>query len=92
MRQLIAVLVALVLSACSYDPYHYYYSCTDLSGKKVPTIYVHNDVLTNYAGMRWKLKWENDQAWGYDDYIIIEKGTHNIRGYSCTVEKTLFKK
>ena len=91
MRQLIAVLVLLVLSACSYDPYHYYYSCTDRSGKKIQTIYVHNDVL-NYLGYNWSLKWESDKAWGYDTTLIIDKDTHNISGWICTVEKTLFKK
>ena len=28
MNRLIAVVMALVLSACSYDPYHYYYYCS----------------------------------------------------------------
>ena len=108
MNRLIAVVIALVLSACSYDPYHYYYKCTSTSPTRlstttnIPAIYLHNNVIKVY-GKEHRLISEDDQHWVYstgnsigrDDGhgpFFIEKGTNRINGWDCTVEKTLFKK
>ena len=97
MNRLIIVVIALVLSACSYDPYHYYYKCPN-----TPLIHVHNDVLKlrQQEYTFWK-ELEDDRFWVYhaEDIgtIYMEKGTNRITDgtlslMDCTVEKTLFKK
>tara|TARA_B100000965_G_scaffold101898_1_gene83673 strand:- start:621 stop:1034 length:414 start_codon:yes stop_codon:yes gene_type:complete len=67
MNRLIAVVIALVLSACSYDPYHYYAYCNsgdktkttyrdgrlvDREVRNVPATYFHNGVLHNLNNRR----------------------------------------
>ena len=67
MNRLIAVVIALVLSACSYDPYHYYAFCNsgdnfkytyrygievDRERRNVPATYFHNGVLHNLNNRR----------------------------------------
>ena len=105
MRQLIAVLIAVLLSACSYDPYHYYYSCTDEIGRYVDPIYIHNNVL-KYGDYKFSLESESDVFlkfrlyYGRGPFLQIEKGTNRINygtytireTFNCTLEKTLFKK
>ncbi len=88
----------------SYDPYHYYYKCTDESESIIPVIYVHNNVL-KWSGTSYSYKGENDFYWIYDfgpsplsSTFQIEKGTNRIKSplplgtWNCTLEKTLFKK
>ena len=67
MNRLIAVVIALVLSACSYDPYHYYAYCksddnfkytyrygieVDRERRNVPATYFHNGVMRNLNNYR----------------------------------------
>ena len=80
MRQLIAVLVALVLSACSFQvPYHYYYACTNTENRydyvnetyyqttrNIPVIYVHKNRLET-QNTEFKFTREDDQYWWYDN-------------------------
>ena len=105
MRQLIAVLVALVLSACSYDPYHYYYNCIRENGRYIDPIYIHNNVL-KWGDHEYRLVSESDNYLNFasrsnnGSSLQIVKGTNRINNgivttwetFNCTLEKTLIKK
>ena len=123
----LALLSLFLLSACSYDPYHYYYKCegrTDdggpLNGRPLKSSYhIHNKILTDKfdAVYRWKSEtrvnttYEHLRKMTYgDDYYSyqlhinkIDNSLLNIvydnkgivagsSNWTCSVEKTLFKK
>ena len=95
MNRLIAVVIALVLSACSYDPYHYYYKCAntyETNGTQGtndwPVVYVHNNVLKfrQYeAETLYHFVNEDDRFWHYSSKgkVVMKDG----EAYSFSIEK-----
>ena len=70
----LALLSLFLLSACSYDPYHYYYSCEgaddkynypDVSGRKT-TYHLHNKTLTTASDRIYKWKSQTSMNTTYE--------------------------
>ena len=78
----LALLSLFLLSACSYDPYHYYYSCegrTDY-GLDIKTSYhIHNKILTSKFDTVYRWKSETSVNTTYEH---LEKMTFEDDFYS----------
>ena len=75
----LALLSLFLLSACSYDPYHYYYDCegTLSSGKRyTKTYYAHNKKITDGKfGRTYSYKSQTSLKKTYVSYQTFETGT-----------------
>ena len=74
----LALLSLFLLSACSYDPYHYYYDCegTNRSGNRLSsTFYAHNKKVTDGRFERtYRFETETSINKTYSSYQKFETG------------------
>ena len=89
----LALLSFLFLSACSYDPYHYYYDCegTNRSGAKgTQTFYAHNETVIDGKFQRiYRLEKETSVNKSYSSYQTFETG--DTWKYIVTINKISHK-